>query len=132
MATFGRGGDCAVATIAAVPVTITKVRAARISRTSLLLLLPYRRIEPAQRLQIPNHVIEVAIAQTIGAKQRHRRGGAVDHRLHLVLLVALDTLIGIHDLHREEILVLLHAVNRRTAGRRDGDRLEPRPENFRA
>ena len=87
-------------------------------------------IEPAQRLQIPNQIIEVAVAQTIGPKQRHRRGGPVHHRLHLVLLVSLDPLTRVHDLHREQILVLLHALNRRTAVGRDGDGREPRPKDF--
>ena len=72
-----------------------------------------RRIESAQRLQIAKEIVEIAVAQPVGAEDRHRRPRAVLHGLHLVLLVSLNPLARVHDLDREEIFVLLHAVDRR-------------------
>ena len=81
-------------------------------------------IEAAKRLQIAEQIVEVAVAEPIGTEHRHRRLAAVLHRLHLVLLVALDALARVHDLDREQVLVLLHALDRRAVRRRDGHRLE--------
>src|SRR5688572_32620392 len=102
-----------------------RVRRAIIGRMSLS-LLPNRRIESTQALQVSNDVIEIALAQAIDAEGRHRRFRIADDRLHLVLLVSLDPLARIHDLDREHVLVFLDALDRLTALRRDRDRFESR------
>ena len=48
------------------------------------------------------------------------------------LLESLNALAGIHDLDREEVLVLLHALDRRTRPRCDGHRRETRSKIFRS
>ena len=90
----------------------------------LLTLLFDGRIEPAKRLQIPQQIIQIAVAQSVRTKHRHGRLAAGLHRFHFVLLVALNALATVHDLDREQVLVLLDALDRRAVGRRDGDRLE--------
>src|SRR5688572_1083382 len=79
-----------------------------------LSLLPNRRIESTQALQVANEIVQVAFIQTVDAEGRHRGLRIVDDRLHLVLLVSLDALTRVHDLDREQVFVLLHAPDRLT------------------
>src|SRR5687767_15524098 len=88
-------------------------------------------IESAKRLQKTEQVVEVAVAEPIGTEHRHGRLAAVLHRGHLVPLVTLDALARVHDLHREEVLVLLYALDRRAVHGRDGHRLEAGAKFFR-
>src|SRR4029077_19443877 len=101
--TSGGGGVCCATSTAAPANAASKtihVKRAIVGRITLS-LLPNRRIEPAQALQVADEIVEIAFAQTIGAEGRHRGLRVVDDRLHLVLFVSLDALTRVHDLDRE-------------------------------
>src|SRR6266850_3071252 len=89
-----------------------------------------RGIESAQGLEIPKQIVEIAVAESVRAEDRHCRLRLVLHRLHLVLLVSLNPLARIHDLDREEVFVLLDALDRRPRRRRQRYRLVSRAEVF--
>jgi hypothetical protein len=76
-----------------------------------------RRVEAAEGRQVANQIVEVAVADSIGPEGGHERSRAGGHGLQRVLLVSLDPLVGVHDLDREQVFVLLHAPNRGAFGR---------------
>src|SRR5438093_13192656 len=89
-----------------------------------------RRIESAQGLQIAKEIVEIAVAKSVRAEDRHGRLRVVLHRLHLVLLISLNPLARIHDLDREEVFVLLDTLDRGPGRRCQRHRLESRGEVF--
>src|SRR5262249_15607030 len=91
--------------------------------TASISLSALRRLRAAERRQVAQQIVEVAIGDPIGAVDWHQRLRLVDHFGEVRLEKALDALARIHDLHGELILVLLDAADALALARDDRDRL---------
>src|SRR6266481_6364078 len=103
----GDGGACCAASTAVPAPSRSTIPTRPRVMARISLLLANGRVKSAQVGQIAHEIVEIAIAQAIGPKGRHHRPRAVFDGLHLFFLVSLNPLARIHDLHREQVFVLL-------------------------
>ena len=68
-------------------------------------------VESLQRREPGEQIVEIALGQPVDTEDRHCRCLAVGHLADITPQESLDALTTIHDLHREQIVVLPDAAH---------------------
>src|SRR5438876_1711199 len=106
-----------------------KATAVRVLRVLCGSSLAPPRTRAAQRIEIAQKIVEIAIVQPIGPIHRHHRLLLLDDVGQVRLQIPLHPLPHVHDLDREFVFVLSHAANALAIARHQRHRLVAGPDH---